>query len=118
MSLYESVFIMRQDISFQDINAITKTFIDIVQSMNSTLVKKEYWGLRTLAYLIKKNKRGHYMMLGLNATNEAIKELERHYKMNENIIKFVTFKVDKIEDGPSPMMQAPSEDNKASSVQV
>ena len=112
MSLYESVFIMRQDVSSQDINAITKAFVTIVEEMGGVLVKKEYWGLRTLAYVIKKNKRGHYMMLGFKAEHDAMKELERHYKMNEDIIKFVTFRVDKIDDGPSPMMQAPSEDTK------
>lgn len=112
MSLYETVFIMRQDVSSQDINSITKNFITIVEEMGGTLVKREYWGLRTLAYIIKKNKRGHYMMLGFKTNHQAIQELERQYKINEDIIKFATFKVDKIEDGPSPMMQAPSEDNK------
>ena len=65
MSLYESVFIVRQDISSQDINAITKNFITVVENMNGAIVKKEYWGLRTLAYPMKKNKRGHYTMPGL-----------------------------------------------------
>jgi small subunit ribosomal protein S6 len=109
MALYESTFILRQDIPAHDVHKIADKFIEIATKFGSELIKKEYWGLRTLAYIIKKNKKGHYVMLGLSAPATAIKELERNYKINEDVIKFLTIKVDHLDDSPSFMMQAPSE---------
>jgi small subunit ribosomal protein S6 len=109
MALYESTFILRQDIPANEVHRIADEFAKIATNFNASLIKKEYWGLRSLAYIIKKNKKGHYVMLGLSAPTEAIKELERNYRINENVIKFATIRVENLDDNPSPMMQAPSD---------
>ncbi|RZI47749.1 30S ribosomal protein S6 [Rickettsiales endosymbiont of Peranema trichophorum] len=109
MPLYESTFILRQDIPVHDIHKITDHFVQIVLKEGGSLVKKEYWGLRTLSYEIRKNKKGHYMLLGLSCDAPAVKNLERQYKIDENVINFMTVKVDSLTDVPSPMMQTPSD---------
>lgn len=109
MSFYECVFVMRQDIPAQDVHKVADAFIHLVEGFNAELVKKEYWGLRTLAHIIKKNKKGHYVMLGLKAEPAAIKELERHFKISEDILRYICLRRDFIDKNPSPMMSAPSE---------
>jgi small subunit ribosomal protein S6 len=108
MSFYECVFIARQDISGQDVQKLTEKFDDIFKSFGGELMKREYWGLRQLAYVVKKNKKGHYMMMGVRAPADAIKEFERNCKINEDIIKFLTLRVKSIDEKPSIMMQAPA----------
>ena len=107
--LYECTFIMRQDIPSQDVHKIADKFVGIITATGGELKKKEYWGLRTLAYPIKKNKKGHYVMLVVSATDTAIKDFERNCKIDEDIIKYVTFGVETFEEAPSPMMQAPAD---------
>lgn len=92
-----------------EVHKVADKFIELANSLGGQLLKREYWGLRTLAYIVKKNRKGHYVMLGLKCSPETVKEIERNYKINEDIIKFITIKVDKIEEAPSPMMQAPSD---------
>lgn len=108
MSLYECTFIARQDISAPDVHKLADKFVEIFKGLGGKLIKKEYWGLRSLAYVVKKNKKGHYIMLGVEATPEAIREYERNCKINEDIIKYMSYKVDKLDDSSSPMMQAPA----------
>ena len=109
MAFYECTFIMRQDIVPQDVHKAADRFVDMIQSLGGEVLKREYWGLRTLAYIVRKNKKGHYMMLGVKAADSVIKELERNFKINEEVIKYLTIKVDKIDDAPSYMMQAPAD---------
>ncbi|MBA8667654.1 30S ribosomal protein S6 [Holosporaceae bacterium 'Namur'] len=109
MAFYDSIFILRQDISEADVHKIAGKFIDIATNLGATLIKKEYWRVRQLAYIVKKNKKGHYVYLGLSASSDVIKELERNYKIDENVIMFSNIKVDRIDDAPTPMMQAPSD---------
>jgi len=109
MPLYESTFVVRQDASVHDVNNITKGYVQLVEKLSGTILKKESWGLRVLSHKIKKNTKGHYVMLSIDVGAEAIKELERQYKFNENIIVFLTLKVKKIEEGASIMMSAPTE---------
>lgn len=109
MQLYECTFIMRQDIPSQEVHKISDNHSDVVKKMGGEILKKEYWGLRNLAYEISKNKKGHYVMLGLKANSDIIEELKRNSKINENVIKFLTLKVDKIDDEPSIMMQTPAD---------
>lgn len=109
MSFYECVFVMRQDIPAQDVHKAADAFMRLIEGFNSELIKKEYWGLRTLAHIIKKNKKGHYMMLGLKTEPAAIKELERHFKISEDVLRYICLKRDSIDQDPSPMMSAPSE---------
>lgn len=109
MSFYECVFIMRQDIPAQDVHRAVDVFMQLIEKFKSELIKKEYWGLRTLAHIIKKNKKGHYVMLGLKAEPAAINELERHFKISEDVLRYICLKCDSIDQNPSPMMSAPSE---------
>lgn len=115
MAFYECTFIMRQDISSQDVYKAAERFVEIVKSLGGELIKKEYWGLRNLAYIVRKNKKGHYMMLCLSAPDVAMKELERNFKINEDVIKFFNLKVEKIDESPSYMMQAPADSGDLSS---
>lgn len=108
MALYECIFIARQDISVQDVQKHADRFVEIFKEYGGRLLKKEYWGLRSLAYIIKKNKKGHYIMLGVEATPEGVKEFERNCKINEDILKYMTLCADSIDEAPSLMMQAPA----------
>lgn len=110
MPLYESTFVVRQDVSRTDINKLIDSFSDIVKQNTGTVVKNEYWGLRNLAYRINKNRKGHYVMLALDASHEAVKELERNIGLHEDVIRHLTVRVDKIEEGPSIMLQKASRD--------
>ena len=105
MRLYESVFIARQDVSAQHVEALTKDFSAIIENGGGKIHKHEYWGLRALAYRVKKNRKGHYVMLNLDAPASAIRELERNMRINEDIIRFMTIKVGTLDEDPSVMMR-------------
>lgn len=105
MPLYESTFITRQDLSRADITKISDSFISIVEQGGGKVVKNEYWGLRNLAYRIRKNRKGHYAMLAIDAPVAAVKEMERNMGINEDIIRSLTVRVETIEEGPTAMMQ-------------
>ena len=105
MALYENTFITRQDMSRQDIAKLTDSIGSIVEQNGGKIVKNEYWGIRSLAYRIRKNRKGHYAMLAIDAPPAAIKEMERNMRNNEDIIRALTVRVDVIEEGPSAMMQ-------------
>ena len=111
MALYESTFVTRQDVSRADVTKLVDTFTDIVTQNGGKIVKHEYWGLRNLAYKIKKNRKGHYVMLALDAPHAAVKELERNIHLHEDIIRSLTVHVDSIEEGPSAMMQKSTRDD-------
>lgn len=108
MAFYECVFIARQDVAAQDVHKLADKLTEIFKSYGGSLKKKEYWGLRTLAYIVKKNKKGHYVLLGVEANGDAVKEFERNCKINEDVIHYMSLKVDSIDDQPSAMMQAPA----------
>lgn len=105
MSFYESVFIIRQDISSADVDKITDDFTKIVKDNNGEVVKTEYWGLRNLAYKINNNKKGHYVLLGIKADAAVINEMDRKMKLSENIIRFQNIKVQTISSEPSPILK-------------
>lgn len=105
MPLYESTLITRQDLSRQDITKLTDSLGTIIEQGGGKIVKNEYWGLRSLAYRIRKNRKGHYAMLAIDASAEAIKEMERNIRINEDIVRSLTVRVEAIEEGPSAMMQ-------------
>ncbi len=113
MNFYETISILRQDTSIHGVKSITDEFKAILANMGGEVIKHEYWGLRQLAYPINRNKRGHYIMLCIKATPDAVTELERHYKIKENVIRFMTLKVDKIDSAPSLMMQSQVGENEA-----
>jgi small subunit ribosomal protein S6 len=105
MPLYESTFITRQDLSRQDITKLGDSLTTIIEQGGGKVVKNEYWGIRGLAYRIRKNRKGHYTMLAIDAPAAAIAEMQRNMGINEDIIRTLTVRVDEIEEGPSAMMQ-------------
>jgi small subunit ribosomal protein S6 len=109
MALYENVFIARQDVPATQVETLTNQFSELVTAQGGTVSKKEYWGLRSLAFRIKKNRKGHYTLLNIDAPSAAVKELERTMSINEDIIRFLTVRVDTLEEGPSAVMQRSSE---------
>ena len=111
MAFYECTFVARSDMSKADVEKLTATFSKIVTDLKGTIVKTEYWGLRTLAYKINKMGKGHYTMLGIDASPEALKELEHNISINENIIHSMTIRVEKLDATPSVMMQQKSGDS-------
>ena len=109
MPLYESVFIARQDISATQVEALAAKLTGIITEQGGKVTKNEYWGLKNLAYRIKKNRKGHYTLLNIDAPAAAVKEMERTMSINEDIIRFLTIRVDALEEAPSAMMQRSAE---------
>ena len=97
MALYEHMLIARQDISAQAVDALATHLKTIVETEGGKVEKQEYWGLRTLAFRIKKNRKGHYVLLNLNAPAKAIFELERQLKINEDVLRFMSVKVEQFD---------------------
>ncbi len=105
MALYETVFIARQDITSAQVDAIAATFSEILTAQGGTIIKTESWGLRTLAYRIKKNRKGHYVLFQIESSAAAKDELERNMGLNEDVLRFMTLKVEAHNPEPSVMMQ-------------
>ena len=101
MALYEHMLIARQDISAQAVDALATHLKTIVETEGGKVEKQEYWGLRTLAFRIKKNRKGHYVLLNLNAPAKAIFELERQLKINEDVLRYITVRVNAFEQSNS-----------------
>ena len=97
MALYEHLLIARQDISAQQVDALATHLKTIVEGVGGKIEKQEYWGLRSLAYRIKKNRKGHYVLLNINAPGKAVQELERQLKINEDVLRYITVSVDAFE---------------------
>jgi len=106
MPLYEHVFLSRQDVSAQQVETLTATFKTIIEEGGGKISKSEYWGLRTLTYRIKKNRKAHFSLLNIDAPHAAVAEMERQMSLSDDILRFLTLKVDELEDGPSIMMQS------------
>ena len=109
MALYENIFIARQDVPATQVETLTNQFAELIAAQGGTVSKKEYWGLRSLTFRIKKNRKGHYTLLNIDAPPAAVKELERTMSINEDIIRFLTVRVDALEEGPSAVMQRGAE---------
>ena len=105
MPLYEHVFLARQDLAQAQVDALAENATKIVEDNGGKVVKTETWGLRSLAYRIAKNRKAHYVMLDLDAPAQAVAELERQSNINEDVIRFLTIKVEEHEKGPSAMMR-------------
>ena len=101
MALYEHLLIARQDISAQQVDALATHLKTIVEGEGGKIEKQEYWGLRGLAYRIKKNRKGHYVLLNINAPSNAVFELERQLKINEDVLRYITVKVDQFDTSSS-----------------
>ncbi len=105
MPLYESVFIARQDISAPQVEALADTFAKIIEDQGGTVAKREHWGLRGLAYRIKKNRKGHYVLFNLDAPSDAIQEMERQMTIHEDVLRYLTLRMDELDPEPSVIMQ-------------
>ena len=104
MPNYEHIFIARQDISPAQVEALTETLQNIVTENGGKIEKSEYWGLRSLQYKINKNRKGHYSLFNLIAPPAAIDELERQEKINDDILRVMTLRVDELDPEPSPVL--------------
>jgi len=106
LTYYENVFIARQDISQPQAEALGEAFAKVVADLGGKVTKREYWGLRNLAFRIKKNRKGHYLLLNIDAPAAAVHEMERQMRINEDVIRHLTVRVEELEEGPSAMMRA------------
>ena len=105
MSFYENVFIARQDVSATQVEAMADAFTTIITEHGGKVTKREYWGLRNLAYRVKKNRKGHYVLFNLDAPTAAVNELERNMRISEDVLRYLTVRVEALEEGPSAVMQ-------------
>ena len=112
MPLYENIFIARQDISTAQVEALADTFTNLVAENGGKVEKREYWGLRNLAYRMKKNRKGHYVLFNLDAPAAAVSELERNMRINEDVLRYMTIRVEELEAGQSAMMRRSERDER------
>ena len=105
MNFYEAVFIVRQEASSSHVESVAQDIISVVKGFGGDVTKTEFCGLRTLAYPINKCKKGHYVLLNLVANADAIKEIERRFRINEDVIRSLIVKVDKLDNTPSALMK-------------
>ena len=106
MAIYECVYIARQELTAAQAEQLSKDLTKKVSSNSGEIKRQEYWGLRNLAYKIRKNRKGHYTMFHIEAPAGTIEELERNMRLNEDILRYLTVKIDKLPEGPSVMMTA------------
>ena len=106
MPLYESVLIARQDLAAPQAEALGETFQALLEANGAKVAKREYWGLRNLAYKIKKNRKGHYILMNVEGSGPAIAELERNLRIHEDILRYMTVRVDALEEGPSAIIRS------------
>ncbi|MEJ2409525.1 MAG: 30S ribosomal protein S6 [Novosphingobium sp.] len=112
MALYEHVFLARQDLSQSQVDALAAAATEIVESNEGKVLKTETWGLKNLAYKIKRNRKAHFVMLNIECAGDVVAELERQTQINEDVIRYVTIRVDEHEAGPSVMMRKNDRDNR------
>ncbi len=112
MAFYEHVFLTRQDVSGQRVEELVEQYKGIIEAGGGSVGKTEYWGLRSLAYRINKNRKAHFSLINLDAPHEAVAEMERQMRINEDVLRFMTVRVDELEEEPSIQMQKKDRDDK------
>ncbi|MEQ8411496.1 MAG: 30S ribosomal protein S6 [Erythrobacter sp.] len=112
MALYEHVFLARQDLSQAQVDALAATATEIVEANDGKVTKTETWGLKSLAYKIDRNRKAHFVMLNIDGPGSVVEELERQTRINEDVIRYMTIRVDEHEEGPSVMMRKNERDRK------
>jgi small subunit ribosomal protein S6 len=110
MPLYEHVYLARQDLSAQQVEDLTKQFSDVIAGLGGKVTKNEYWGLKSLTYRINKNRKAHMTLLNVEAPAAAVTEVERQERLNEDVLRYLTIRVDELEEGPSAMMRKSDRD--------
>jgi len=115
MALYEHIFIARQDISSQQVEGLTDMIVAVLEENGGKVLKNEYWGLKSLAYRVKKNRKGHYSLLNIEADHAAVAEIERRISLNDDIIRHMTLRVDEHEADESVQMRNKNRDDRRGS---
>jgi small subunit ribosomal protein S6 len=105
MPLYEHVYLARQDVSSQQVEDLTKQFTTVIEGLGGKVTKNEYWGVKTLNFRINKNRKAHFTLLNVDAPPAAIMEIERQERINEDVLRYLTVRVEELEEGPSAMMR-------------
>lgn len=112
MPLYEHIYLARPDVSAQAVEALTEQFKGVIEAGGGSVGKIEYWGVKSLAYRVKKNRKAHFSMLNIIAPPAAVAEMERMMRINEDILRFMTIRVEELEEGPSAMLQKRERDER------
>ena len=112
VAFYESVYIARPDISAAQVEALTQRLTEIIETGGGRVTRNEYWGLKNLAYRIKKNRKGHYSLLNIDAPSETVGEFERNMRLSEDVLRYLTVRVDELDENPSVMMTRGSRDDR------
>jgi small subunit ribosomal protein S6 len=110
MPLYEHVFLARQDVSAQQVEELTAQFKGIIEQMGGKITKTEQWGVKSLSYRLRKNRKAHFTLLNVEAPPAALNEIERQERLNEDVLRYLTVRVDEHEEGPSAMMRKSDRD--------
>lgn len=113
MPFYESVLIARQDISAGQVDTLADDMEKIITDNGGSVARREYWGLRSLAYRMKKNRKGHYVMFNLDAPSDAIHEMERNLRLHEDVLRYMTIRLEELRPDPSPMAHGKTDRDRA-----
>jgi small subunit ribosomal protein S6 len=111
MPFYETVYIARQDLGQAQVDALTEGFTKIIKTGSGKVHKTENWGLRTLAYRISKNRKGHYVLIETDAPPAAVQEMERNMRLNEDVLRYLTVREEALSTGPSVVIDRSNRDN-------
>ena len=112
MAFYEHVFLARQDVSGQRVDELVDQYKGVIEAGGGSVGKTEYWGLKSLAFRVNKNRKAHYTLMNIDAPHEAVAEMERQMRINEDVLRFMTVRVDAIDAEPSVMMQKRERDER------
>ena len=112
MALYEHVFLARQDVTAQQVEELTTRFKGVIEANGGSVSKNEYWGVKTLTYRIRKNRKAHFTLLNIDAPAAAVAEMERQMRIDEDVLRFLTIRVETLEEGQSVMLQKRDRDDR------
>jgi small subunit ribosomal protein S6 len=112
MPLYEHVFLARQDLGAQQVEELAGQFKGVIEQLGGTVSKNEYWGLKSLSYRLRKNRKAHFTFFNVDAPPAALAEIERQQRLNEDVLRYLTIRVDALEEGPSAMMRKSDRDER------
>lgn len=112
MALYEHIFMARQDVSSQQVDTLVEQFKGVLEANGGSVGKIENWGLKTLPYRVNKNRKAHYALMNIDAPSAAVAEMERQMRIHEDILRYITIKVEEHEEGPSAMLRKSDRDDR------
>jgi small subunit ribosomal protein S6 len=110
MPLYEHVFLARQDVSAQQVEELTAQLTGVIEQLGGKVTKLEQWGVKSLSYRVRKNRKAHFTFMNVDAPAAALNEIERQERLNEDVLRYLTIRVDEHEEGPSAMMRKSDRD--------